>query len=61
MNILTVNDNEIITEGHKIKAKNIIFATHYPFINVPGFYFIRMHQERSYVLALKATKQMDNI
>jgi len=59
--VLTVNDNEIITERHKIKAKNIIFATHYPFINVPGFYFIRMHQERSYVLALKDTKQMDNI
>lgn len=59
--VLTVNENEVITENHKIKAKNIIFASHYPFINVPGFYFIRMHQERSYVVALKNTKQMDHI
>lgn len=36
-----------------ITAENIIFATHYPFLNVPGFYFLRQHQERSYVLALE--------
>ncbi len=59
--VLTVNENEVFTENHKIEAKNIIFTTHYPLINVPGFYFIRMHQERSYVLALQNTKQMDHI
>lgn len=37
----------------KIKAKKIIVATHYPFLNTPGYYFMRMHQERSYVLALE--------
>lgn len=36
-----------------ITAQNIIFTTHYPFLNVPGFYFIRQHQERSYALALE--------
>ncbi|MBQ6786682.1 MAG: FAD-dependent oxidoreductase [Lachnospiraceae bacterium] len=54
------NTNAIFVHGHiiatnrgTIEAENIIFATHYPFINVPGFYFLRQHQERSYVLALK--------
>ena len=37
-----------------MEAEKIIFACHYPFQNVPGFYFARMHQERSYVLALEA-------
>lgn len=59
--VLKVEGNEIITSNLKVTAKHIIFATHYPFINVPGYYFMRMHQERSYVLALKNTKQMDNM
>ncbi len=33
-------------------AEHVIVATHYPVFNVPGFYFLRQHQERSYVLAL---------
>ena len=33
-------------------AKDIVVATHYPIKNVPGFYFLRQHQERSYVMAL---------
>lgn len=34
-------------------AKYVVFACHYPFINLPGLYFMKMHQERSYVLALE--------
>ena len=30
----------------------MVFACHFPFVNVPGYYFMRMHQERSYVAAL---------
>lgn len=59
--VLSVEEHEVIMKDYRIKAKNIVFATHYPFINVPGFYFLRMHQERSYVLALQNTKQMDHI
>lgn len=36
-----------------VKAKKVVIATHFPFINFPGMYFARMHQERSYVLALE--------
>ncbi|GKX67329.1 FAD-dependent oxidoreductase [Inconstantimicrobium mannanitabidum] len=51
---IDVDNNLVITENNiEISAKNIVVATHYPFLNVPGYYFIRMHQERSYVLALE--------
>ncbi len=36
-----------------IRAKKIIIATHFPIINKHGFYFIKLYQHRSYVLALK--------
>lgn len=47
-------------EGNfQVKAKYIVIATHYPFINVPGYYFLRMHQERSYVIALRPQNQIE--
>lgn len=41
----------VITDRGKITAKHVVFACHYPFINIPGYYFARMHQERSYLIA----------
>lgn len=51
--VLSVNGHVITTDKGIVTAENIIFATHYPIANIPGFYFIRQHQERSYVLALE--------
>lgn len=48
-----VDNDLIITENARVKAKYIVFATHFPFVNVPGYYFARMHQARSYTLALE--------
>lgn len=48
-----VEGNLIQTAQGIVKADKIVFATHYPFVNFPGLYFTRMHQERSYVLALE--------
>lgn len=42
-----------VTKRGKIRAKKIIVATHFPFINKHGLYFVKMYQHRSYVLALK--------
>lgn len=50
--VLSVKEHTIQTDRGNVTAEHIVFATHYPFINVPGFYFLRQHQERSYVLAL---------
>lgn len=55
--VLSVKKHEVITNRGIISADNIVFATHYPILNVPGFYFLRQHQERSYVLALQAEKE----
>lgn len=35
-----------------VEAKNIIVATHFPFLNKHGSYFIKLYQSRSYVIAL---------
>ncbi len=48
-----VTKNSLITEHGCVHADHIIFAGHYPFLLRPGYYFLRMYQERSYCLALK--------
>ena len=43
--VLRVEEHRVITEaGPVVEAEHVIFATHYPFINRPGYYFMRMHQ-----------------
>ncbi len=49
-----INTTAITTYG-KILSKNIIVATHFPFLNKHGSYFLKMYQHRSYVLALENT------
>ena len=41
-----------------IKSKFVIIATHFPFINVPGFYFTKMYQSTSYALAIDTKKTL---
>lgn len=48
-----MQDSTLYTSKGEIKAKHIVLATHFPFMNFPGYYFLRMYQERSYVVALK--------
>lgn len=57
----SIEGNKIITDRGTVNANKIVFATHYPFINVPGYYFVRMHQERSYVIALKDASLPDGM
>ncbi len=42
-----------VTDSGKIAAKNVIVATHFPFLNKHGSYFLKMYQHRSYVIALE--------
>jgi glycine/D-amino acid oxidase-like deaminating enzyme len=42
-----------VTDFGKIAAKNVIVATHFPFLNKHGSYFLKMYQHRSYVIALE--------
>ena len=59
--VLSVKKHRILTNRGVLEADNIVFATHYPFVNVPGFYFLRQHQERSYVIALKVQKSLSGM
>ena len=58
---LDVRDNTIITNHGNIKAKHIVVATHYPFINAPGYYFARMHQSRAYAVAITGGNTLDGM
>lgn len=59
--VIKAFDDRLETDKGTVKAKKIVFATHYPFPNSPGFYFMRMHQERSYVIALENTTKLDGM
>ncbi len=56
--VLRVENNRVITDRATVTADYIVFACHFPFVNFPGFFFARMHQERSCVLALKTKEPM---
>lgn len=44
----------VVTENdRRITCKYVVSASHYPFLDWKGFYFARMHAERSYVLAVR--------
>ena len=50
---LEIKENLVITNRGNITANNIVVATNYPIMNAPGYYFMKMHQERSYIIALE--------
>lgn len=51
--ILDVDEKYAYYDGGKIRANKIIIATHFPFIDRRGLYFLKLYQHRSYVLALE--------
>lgn len=51
--VLDVDRHRVYTNRGRVGTEHVVFACHYPFVNVPGFYFMRMYQQRSYVLALE--------
>ncbi|MBU9714371.1 FAD-dependent oxidoreductase [Evansella tamaricis] len=40
-------------DGHYITCHKVLSCSHYPFYEAEGYYFMRMHAERSYVVAAK--------
>lgn len=51
--VTEIQEKTAITSHGNITAKNIILATHFPLVNIPGLYFLKLKQHRSYVVALK--------
>ncbi len=51
----------VTTDSGRIAAKNIIVSTHFPIINKHGAFFMKMHQSRSYVVALENAQNVDGM
>lgn len=51
---------DVYTKNNKIKAKYVILASQYPSINAPGFYFSKMYQSSSYVIAFETNSATFN-
>lgn len=50
-----------VTDGGRVSAKRIVVATHFPFINKHGSYFLKMYQQRSYVVALEVAARVNGM
>lgn len=42
----------ICENGKVVKSKYVVIASHYPILNFPGFYFLKMYQDKSYLVAV---------
>lgn len=59
--VIEIQGNKAITDSGTVTADKIIIATHFPIINKSGFYFLKMYQHRSYVLALSSAGNVDGM
>ena len=56
--VLEVETGQAVTEHGTIKAEHIVVATHFPFLNKFGAYWLKLYQSRSYVLALEGAPEL---
>lgn len=59
--VTRVEDHAVEGENFRVNAKQIVIATHYPFLTEIGYYFMRMHQDRTYLLALGNAKHVEGM
>lgn len=53
-----IENGRVFTKHGSVRAEKIIVATHFPFLNGHGGYFLKLYQHRSYVLALKGAPKL---
>ena len=53
--------NRVQTPKGIVTAERIIVATHFPLLNKHGSYFLKLYQQRSYVIALENAPQIDGM
>lgn len=51
----------VITEKGRVSAKYVVFACHFPFLIMPGYYFARMYQDRDYILAFRGGPDVNGL
>ena len=52
------NQFTIYTDKGNIKSKYVVMATHYPIVNIPGFYFTKMYQVTSYIIGIETNSKL---
>ena len=48
----------VITENGVVVSDIVVIASHYPIVNFPGFYFMKMYQETSYLIAIETNAKL---
>ena len=59
--VLEIKPHGAKTHAGNISAEKIVVATHFPFINKHGSYFLKMYQHRSYVIAYENAQKIDGM
>ena len=62
LGVVGVHGRTILTDdGQEMEAEKIVFACHYPFKNLPGMFFTRLHQSISYGIAVSGIPPLDGM
>jgi len=56
--VLELIPGAAVTDRGIVRAEKMIVASHFPFLNKHGSYFLKLYQHRSYVLALKNAEEL---
>ncbi len=59
--VIDIEDGKVTTMQGVVNTHYIVNTTHYPIINLPGLFFLRQHQEKSYCIALKTKERLDGM
>ena len=59
--VVELTPHKAKTNQGEIKYKKLIIATHFPILNKHGLYPLKLHQHRSYVIALKGARNVDGM
>ncbi len=59
--VLALAGNRVQTPKGTITAEKIIVATHFPMLNKHGAYFLKLYQQRSYVIALENAPEIEGM
>lgn len=58
---LSFEGNQVQTPRGTVTAKKIVIATHFPIWNKHGAYFMKLYQQRSYVIALENAEKIEGM
>lgn len=59
--VIHIEDGVVKTALGEVRTQYVVNTTHYPLVNVPGLYFLRQHQERSYAVAVNTEYKLDGM